>query len=64
MMPCNSYRLYQIERVKSPAEVHRADEQAARLASAVSSLFRAIPWPAGAIRRPSLAGTHSMPRPA
>jgi hypothetical protein len=64
MMPYNSYRLYQIERVKSPAEVHRADEQAARLASAVSSLLRGITRPVGAIRRPSLAGTRRMPRPA
>jgi hypothetical protein len=55
----NSYRLYQIERVKSPAETRHADEQAARLASAVSSLFRGITRPAGAIRRPSLAGTRA-----
>ena len=26
MMPYDTYRLYQIERVKSPAEVRRADE--------------------------------------
>jgi hypothetical protein len=46
MMPYDTYRLYQIERAKSPAEVRRADEQAARLASAASSLFRGItrPW--------------------
>ena len=45
-MPYDTYRLYQIERAKSPAEVRRADEQAARLASAASSLFRGItrPW--------------------
>ena len=29
-MPYDTYRLYQIQRVKSPAEVRRADEQAAR----------------------------------
>lgn len=58
MMPCDTYRLYQIERAKSPAEIRRADEQAARLASALSSLFRGITrpsrpvtkWPA--VRKP------------
>jgi hypothetical protein len=64
MMCYTSYQLYQIERAKSPAEVQRADEQAARLASAVSSLFRGTTRPMGAIRRPSLAGTRRMPRPA
>jgi hypothetical protein len=64
MMPYDSYRLYQIERVKSPAEIERANEQAARLASAVSSLFRGIARSLEVIRRPSLAGTRGMPRPA
>jgi len=32
MMPYDTYRLYQVERVKSPAEVGRADKHAARLA--------------------------------
>jgi hypothetical protein len=32
MMPYDSYRLYQAQRVKSRAEVQYADEQAARLA--------------------------------
>jgi hypothetical protein len=40
MMPYDSYRLYQIQRAKSSAEIRCADEQAGRLASAVSSLFR------------------------
>jgi hypothetical protein len=53
MMPCDNYRLYQIERAKSPAEVRRADEQAARLVSAASSLFRGITRPWRAMRRPS-----------
>ena len=50
-MPYDTYQLYQIERAKSPAEVRRADEQAARLASAASSLFRAVtrPWRAQAL---------------
>lgn len=47
-----SYQLYQIERAKNPAEVQRADEQAARLASALSSLFRGTARPVGAIPRP------------
>jgi hypothetical protein len=53
MMPYDTYRLYQIERAKSPAEVRRADEQAARLASAASSLVRGITRPWRAMRRPS-----------
>jgi len=44
-MPPDSYRLYWIERAKSPAEIQRADEQAARLVSAVSWLSRAIGGP-------------------
>ena len=57
MMPYDINRLYQIERAKSPAEVRRADEQAARLASAASSLFRRITRPWRARRRPSPAAT-------
>lgn len=64
MMPYNSCRLYQIERAKSPAEIRRADEQAARLASAASSLFRSVTRPVRAIRGPSSAATRSLPRPA
>jgi hypothetical protein len=45
-MPYDTYRLYQIQRPKSPCEVQRADEQAARLASAISSLFRGFRRPA------------------
>ena len=40
MMPYDTYQLYQVERAKSPAEIRHADEQAGRLASAASSLFR------------------------
>jgi hypothetical protein len=64
MMPYNSYRLYQIERAKSPAEIHHADEQAARLAAAASSLFRSITRPVRAMRRPSPIATRRLPRPA
>ena len=42
MMSYEIYRLYQVERPKSPAEIRRADEQAGRLASDASSLFRGI----------------------
>jgi hypothetical protein len=64
MMPYDNYRLYQIERAKSPAEVRRADEQAARLASAASSLFRGLTRPWRVMRRPSPAATRDLPRPA
>ena len=42
MMPYDTYRLYQAERVTSYAGPQRADEPAGRLASATSSLFRGI----------------------
>jgi hypothetical protein len=64
MMPYDTYRLHQIQRAKSPADVRRADEQAARLASAVSSLFRGLTRPARAVRRPSPAAARGLPRPA
>jgi hypothetical protein len=64
MMAYDTYRLYQIERVKSPAEVRRADEQAARLASATASLFRGITRPVRALGRPSPAAARGLPRPA
>jgi hypothetical protein len=63
-MPYDTYRLHQIERTTSPAEVRRADEQAARVASAVSSLLRSIARPARAVRKPFPAAAPSMPRPA
>jgi hypothetical protein len=42
VMPYDTYRLYQIERTKSSAEIRRADEQAARIASALAALFGVI----------------------
>jgi hypothetical protein len=57
MMPYDTYRLYQVERAKSPAEVQRADEQAAQPASAVSSLLRGITRSARAGQRLWLART-------
>ena len=64
IVPYDSYRLYQIERAKSSAEIRRADEQAGRLASAASSLFRGIARPVRAMRRPSPAAPPCLPRPA
>jgi hypothetical protein len=64
MMPYDSYRIYQIERAKSPAEVRHADQQAARLASAVSSPLRGITRLVRAVRRPYPAAVPSRLRPA
>ena len=64
MMPYDTYRIYQVERDKSLAEVRRADEQAARFASAVSSLFGGITRPVRAIGRLRPAGSRGLPRPA
>ena len=63
-MPYDSYRLYQIERAKRPAEIRHADEQAARMASAASPVFRSIRRPFRVIRRSAPAGTCRLPRPA
>lgn len=46
MTPYDTCRLHQIERAKSPVEVQRADEQVARIASAISSLICSITRPA------------------
>ena len=64
MMPSDSYRLYQIERAKTPAEICRADEQAARLSAAMSSLFRGIARPVRAVLRPAPAAARGLPRSA
>jgi hypothetical protein len=61
-MPYDTYRLYQSERAKSPGEVCRADEEAARGASAVSALYRSITRSRRAVRRPLPAA--ALPRPA
>ena len=42
MMPSDSYRLYQVERLKTAAEIRRADEHAGRLAATVARLVRAV----------------------
>jgi len=53
MVPYDTYRIYQIERAKSLAEVRRADAQAARVVSAISSLFLGITRPVRNVRRPA-----------
>ncbi len=55
MTPYDSYRLYQVQRVKSRAAVQHADEQAARLACAISSLLREFTRPRRAVRSASPA---------
>jgi hypothetical protein len=62
MMPYETYRLYHVERGRNAAEVRRADEQAARLASAVSSRFRVLTRPRRAMPRLGLARTRGLPR--
>ena len=64
MVPYDTYRIYQIERAKSPAEVRHAEQQAAQLASALSSLFRGIIRPVRAVWRPSPAAVRRLPRSA
>jgi hypothetical protein len=63
-MSYDAYRLYQIERVKGSREVLRADEQTARLVSAVSSLLRGIARPVRAVRRHDVIAARGVPRPA
>ena len=55
MIPYDSYRLFQIERSKSEAEIRHADERAGRLASAGSRLLRAFTRPPLSARAPSPA---------
>jgi len=64
VVPYDTYRIHQIERAKTLAEVRRADQQTARLASAISSLFHGLMRPVRAARRPSLAAARRQPRPA
>jgi hypothetical protein len=64
MTPYDTYRIHQIERAKSTAEVRRADAQAAQLASAVSTLFRVLVMPVRAAHRPSPPAAPRLPRPA
>ena len=56
MMPSDSYRLYEVQRAKSSAEIRRTDEQAAWLAAAVTRLVRGI-------TRPMLSARATRPAP-
>jgi hypothetical protein len=51
MMPYDTYRLYQIERPKTAAEIRIADERAGQLAAAAAGLVRQLAR-AGHRRRP------------
>ncbi len=64
MVPYDTYRIYQIERAKSPAEIRHAEQHAAQFASALSSLFRGITRPVRAVWRPSPAAVRRLPRSA
>jgi hypothetical protein len=65
LIPYDSYRLYQIERVKSHREIQFADEHAARFASAVSRPFRAIARAArGPLRSAVPEAATPLPDPA
>jgi hypothetical protein len=63
MIPYDTYRLFQIERSKSEAEIRYADDQAGRLASAGSRLLRALARPLLSARAPSPATGRAV-RPA
>lgn len=41
-MPYQAYQLHQIERTKSAAEIHRADERAGRTAAAIAGMARRL----------------------
>jgi hypothetical protein len=59
MMPYDSYRLYQADRVKRPAEIRYADEQAAQVASAVLWLARPLTLAMRVARRAHPAAGHT-----
>jgi DNA-binding transcriptional MerR regulator len=61
-MPYDSYRRYQIERPKSPAEMRRADERSAHIASAISALFRPLARLAQTARRQQLPTVRRVSR--
>jgi hypothetical protein len=68
MMPYDTYRLYQLERTKSPREIQCAGRQAAQFAAALSGPFRAIATALWAVRKPYSAsrsrGASSWAEPA
>ncbi len=64
MMPYDTYRLYQAERAKGPGEIHHADQQAARLASAVPGLLQAITQAARRLHPAAPGGASPQTAPA
>jgi hypothetical protein len=50
MMPYQVYQLYQAERTKTSAEIHRADEQLGKLSRALSSAWLPATLPKAALR--------------
>jgi hypothetical protein len=62
MMPYDTYRLYQADRAKTPAEVRCADERAGRLVAAASRLFRSVARPARGLYPATAFG--GVPAPA
>jgi hypothetical protein len=59
MMPSDAYRLYQVERLKTAAEIRRADEHAGRFAATVARLVRGAFRPA----RPAQPARPARPAP-
>ncbi len=59
MMPYDTYRLYEIERPKSIAEIRYADERAGRLAAAAGRMLRRLTDAA----RPAHSRQRAMARP-
>ena len=56
MIPYQSYQLYQAERVKTAAEIRRADEQLGQLAQSLSSLWCGVARRVARRQRPVQTG--------
>ena len=56
MMPYQSYQLYQVERVKTAAEIRRADEQLGQMAQSLSTCGAASTRPVARRQRPVQTG--------
>ncbi len=54
MMPYDTYRLYQIERPKSAAEIRCAEERAGRMSAAIAGLARRLTLSGMALSGPRL----------
>ncbi|HSR83084.1 MAG TPA: hypothetical protein VLM11_02775 [Streptosporangiaceae bacterium] len=55
MMPYQTYRLYDIQRPKSAAEIRSADERAGRIAAAIAELLLPLARASRMSRSPRLA---------